>query len=106
MTVISIMLPVGLMVSIKPDTGHYCGPHVPARIRTSSACRVLILPILVRSPHWAPVGRAASRPTNRFERFIHRAGPAGQGLRADRSPPTLLTTARLVGLGRRPVSIT
>ncbi len=24
---------------------------------------------------WAPVGRAASRPTNRSERFIHRAGP-------------------------------
>jgi hypothetical protein len=53
--------------------------------------------------HWTPVGRAASRPTNRFERFIHRAGPAGHGLRADRSPPTLLTTARLVGLGRSPV---
>ena len=23
---------------------------------------------------WAPVGRAASRPTNRSERFIHRTG--------------------------------
>ena len=29
----------------------YRGPHVPARIRTSSACRALIPPILLRSPH-------------------------------------------------------
>jgi len=29
----------------------YRGPHVPARIRTSSACWALILPILLRSPH-------------------------------------------------------
>ena len=28
----------------------YRGPHVPARIRTSSACWALILPILLRSP--------------------------------------------------------
>jgi len=30
----------------------YRGPHVPARIRTSSACRALILPILLRSPQY------------------------------------------------------
>src|SRR3954447_10421381 len=31
----------------------YRGPRVPARIRTSPACRALILPILLRSPHYA-----------------------------------------------------
>ena len=39
----------------------YRGPHVPACIRTSSACRALTPPILLRSPQsqpWVPLHRA------------------------------------------------
>ncbi len=51
------------------------------------------------------VGRAASRPTNRFERFIHRTGPpvTVAPLPPDRSPEP--PAARLAGWGGAPLVV-
>jgi len=51
----------------------------------------------------APVGRAASWPTNRYQRFIHRTGTPGHGLNpADRSPHTQADHQHAFGHGAKP----